>query len=165
MPKKLNKTKKTKKENTKSSLIKIKKIEQELKEHKDRNVRLLAEFNNYKDRIFEEKAKSEKYEGSEVIKNIIPIIDDIERVLNLENIKEKAVIDGINLIKNKFLSVLNEQGVMSYDSLGKEFNPDLHEAIMIKKVKNKYNIVVEEFEKGYKYHDKVIRHSKVVVGE
>ena len=167
MPKKINKTKKlkTKVKKYNKSIFQGKKIEQELKEYKDKNIRLLAEFNNYKKRIFEEKTHRERYEGSEIIKNFIPIIDDIDRVLNLETIKEKAVIDGINLIKNKFLSILNEQGVVSYDSLGEEFNADLHEAIMMKKVKNKSNIIVEEFQKGYKYHDKVIRHSKVVVSE
>ena len=85
---------------------------------------------------------------------------------NIESIiKEKSVHDGIVLIKNKFLSVLNDYGINSYESVGEEFNPDFHEAIMMKKSKKASNIILEEFQRGYKYHDKVVRHSKVIVSE
>ena len=79
--------------------------------------------------------------------------------------KDKAVIDGINLIKNKFLVILNEFGIQSYDSIDKEFNPDYHEAIMTKKTKKKSNVIIEEYEKGYTQYDKVIRYAKVVVSK
>ena len=144
---------------------KLKKIELELKETKDKNVRLLAEFDNYRRRIIEERHNNQKYEGNQIFKNILPILDDIDRVLLLKNIKEESVIDGINLIKNKFLNILNEHGVKTYDSLGKSFDPDFHEAIMMKKSKKKSNTIIEEYEKGYLHHDRVIRHSKVIVSE
>ena len=86
-------------------------------------------------------------------------------MLKLDEIKDKSIIDGINLIKDKFIGVLTELGVSSYESLGKEFNTDYHEAIMMKKTKKKKNIIIEEFQKGYMYHDKVLRHSKVIVSE
>ena len=107
-----------------------------------------------------------KYEGMDFIKNILSVIDDIDRVLQIEElIKNKSILDGINLIKSKFISILNDNGVAAYDSIGEEFNPDLHEALMTKKSGKKSNIVLEEYEIGYKYHDRVLRHSKVVVSE
>ena len=133
---------------------------------KEKNIRLLAEFDNYKRRIEKSIIEKNKYDGIDLIKEIIPIIDDVDRILNIKSlIKEKSVHDGIVLIKNKFLSVLNDYGISSYESVGKEFNPDFHEAIMMKKSKKASNIILEEFQRGYKYHDNVVRHSKVIVSE
>jgi len=140
-------------------------FENQLKELKDKNISLLAEFDNYRKRVTRERIASEKYEGQKIINSILPIIDDIDRLLSIKEINELSVLDGVNLIKTKFLSVLKEYGVTSYDSLGEPFNPDFHEAIMMKKTKKKKNIIIEEFQKGYMYHDKVLRHAKVVVSE
>ena len=140
-------------------------LEAEIKELKSKNITLLAEFENYKKRVSSQIANSKKYEGKDVFINIIPIIDDIERVLIVDEIDSKSIISGIDLIKNKFLSVLEDLGVNSYKSVGKVFNPDYHEAIMMKKTKKKTNIIIEEYQKGYTQHDKVLRHAKVVVSE
>jgi len=160
----------TKKKNIKSSNAKeLKNIIQELNnkidDHKEKNVKLLAEFDNYKKRINREKNDYEKYEGANIFKSIIPILDDIDRVFDLKIDIDQSIVDGINLIKNKFITVLNDFGISSYESINKEFDPDYHEAIMLKKSKKKTNIIIEEFQKGYTYHEKVIRHSKVVVSE
>ncbi len=145
---------------------KISELELELEKNKDKNIRLLAEFDNYKQRTSRLMIENNKYEGIDFIKNILSVIDDIDRVLQIkELIKNESIFDGINLIKSKFISILEDNGVVSYDSIGKEFNPDLHEALMTKKSGKKSNIVLEEYEIGYKYHDKVLRHSKVVVSE
>ena len=165
--------KKTNKKNKSSSTDKVKLLKKEVdflkdtvNDTKEKNVRLLAEFDNYKRRITENIIEKNKYDGVDLIKEIIPIIDDVDRILNIESIiKEKSVYDGIVLIKNKFLSVLNDYGINSYESVGEEFNPDFHEAIMMKKSKKASNIILEEFQRGYKYHDKVVRHSKVIVSE
>ena len=69
------------------------------------------------------------------------------------------------MIKGKFTSALKDYGVMPYDSLGKIFDPEYHEAIMMKKTKKKKNTIIDEFQKGYMYHDKVLRHAKVIVSE
>ena len=140
-------------------------LEKKNSDYKEKNILLLAEFDNYKKRKIQDRIDYEKYEGEKIFKKIIPIIDDIDRVLNLDGIKDKSVIDGINLIRDKFISILADFGVLSYESINKQFNPEYHEAIMMKKAKKKTNIVLEEYQKGYKYHDKVLRHSKVIVGE
>ena len=145
---------------------KISDLELELEKNKDKNIRLLAEFDNYKQRTSKLMIQNNKYEGMDFIKNILSVIDDIDRVLQIkELVKNKSIFDGINLIKNKFISILEDNGVVAYDSIGEEFNPDLHEALMTKKTGKKSNVVLEEYEVGYKYHDRVLRHSKVVVSE
>ncbi len=163
-------TKKTKKNtsNKKNNDFKkkISELELELEKNKDKNIRLLAEFDNYKQRTSRLMIENNKYEGMDFIKNILSVIDDIDRALQIkELIKNESIFDGINLIKSKFISILEDNGVVAYDSIGEEFNPDLHEALMTKKSGKKSNIVLEEYEIGYKYHDKVLRHSKVVVSE
>jgi len=164
MPKTI-KNKKKKTNSVKSLELKNKKLVEELEELKNKNISLLAEFDNYKRRLSKQMADSSKYEGKDAFIKILPIIDDIDRVLMNNNSDVKSIIEGIDLIKNKFISVLDELGINSYDSIERTFNPDYHEAIMIKKTKKKSNLVIEEYEKGYTYHDKVIRHAKVIVSE
>ena len=109
----------------------------------DKNISLLAEFDNYKRRLSKQMADSSKYEGKDAFIKILPIIDDIDRVLMNNNSDVKSIIEGIDLIKNKFISVLDELGINSYNSIERTFNPDYHEAIMIKKTKKKSNLVIE----------------------
>ena len=158
-----------KKKNSSNKTLKLEEknkiLEAEIKELKSKNIVLLAEFDNYKKRVSKQIANDKKYEGKDIFINIIPIIDDIERVLIVEDIDSKSIISGIDLIKNKFISVLEDLGVNSYKSVGKLFNPDYHEAIMMKKTKKKSNIIIEEYERGYTQHDKVLRHAKVIVSE
>ena len=159
------KNKKKKNSSAKTLELKNKKLVVKVEELKNKNISLLAEFDNYKRRLSKQIADSRKYEGEDAFIKIIPIIDDIERVLMNNNSDIESTIKGIELINNKFLSVLDDLGINSYNSIEKTFDPDYHEAIMIKKIKKKSNIVIEEYEKGYTYHDKVIRHAKVVVSE
>ena len=158
-----------KKKNSSNKILKLeeknKVLETEIKDLKNKNIALLAEFDNYKKRVLSQIANNKKYEGKDIFISIIPIIDDIERVLIVDDIDPKSIISGIDLIKNKFLSVLEDLGVNSYKSVGKLFNPDYHEAIMMKKTKKKSNIIIEEYQKGYTQHDKVLRHAKVIVSE
>ena len=132
---------------------------------KNKNISLLAEFDNYKKRTSKQIDKIRKYEGENAFKSILKILDDIERVINTKNNNIDSMINGIELIKTKFVNILKDLGVENFDSLNEKFNPDFHEAIMTKKSKKKSGIVLEEYEKGYTLHDKVLRHSKVIVGE
>jgi len=166
-------TTKTKKKITKKKTSPLKKykdsinkLNAEIFELNQKNIRLLAEFDNYKKRNEKEQENLFKYEGIKIIKKILPILDDLDRTLKIEDMKKnKSIYKGILMIVEKLTSSLNDVGVQSFDSLNKEFDIDLHEALMTKKSKSKSNKVIEEFEKGYKYHNKVIRHAKVVVGK
>jgi len=147
-----------KKENLKFSIA--------IKELEKKNVRLLAEFDNYKKRSMSERQNIFKYEGLEFINSILPAIDDFERILNSDETKKnKAMHQGLDLLLQKLVSILNENGISSYKAVNEVFNPDLHEALMTQDSKKKKNIILEEFQKGYKYHDKVIRHAKVIVSK
>ena len=125
-------------------------LEKKINEHKNKNILLLADFDNYKKRKIQERIDYEKYEGQKIFREIIPIIDDIDRVLGLDGIKDKSVVGGINLIRDKFMGILADFGVSSYESVDKEFDPEYHEAIMMKKSKKKSSIILEEFQRGYK---------------
>ena len=151
---------------TKKKTASIKKYKDELAELKNKNIRLLAEFDNFKKRNLEDRRKLLRYDGVDFITSLLPILDDIDRTLNLKELKaNKTIFDGINMIRDKVNKTLKEKGVKSYKSLGKSFDTEFHEALMMKKSKKKSGVVIEEFEKGYLYHDKVIRHAKVIVSE
>ena len=167
---KSSKTKKISKKKSISKKIKSKQnisdLKKQIKAAEDKHMRLLAEFDNYKKRKINEIEKLIKYEGFDFFKSVLPILDDIDRTLNLKDvIKNKSIFDGFSMIKSKILNLLESKEISTYNSLNESFNPDFHEAIMMKKTKKDSNVVIEEYEKGYMYKDKVLRHAKVIVSE
>ncbi len=148
---------------------KIRSYEEKINELTDKYLRLSAEFDNYRKRTLKEKIELTKSAGEDILKNILPVMDDFERGLqNIDNANEiTAVKQGINLIYIKFKEFLNQYGVREIDATEKEFDIDYHEAVTKipagrEDLKGK---VVDVIEKGYVLNDKVIRYSKVVVGE
>jgi len=138
----------------------------ELEQKSDKNVRLLAEFDNYKRRTQEERTKLFKYAGEELAKAILPILDDLHRTLESDGKgKARSILEGIELIVAKLDKTLEEQGIVPFDSVGQDFDADLHEALMSEKSDKGDNVILKEFEKGYKYDDKILRHAKVVVSK
>jgi molecular chaperone GrpE len=143
--------------------------EEKLTEMVDKYIRLSAEFDNYRKRTLREKIELTKYAGEDILKNLIPVMDDFERGLKQMESNENCIAAkiGIELIYNKFLSFLKQCGVKEIEAVNKDFNVDLHEAITKipapdESMKGK---VVDVVEKGYYLNDKIIRFSKVVVGE
>ncbi len=135
----------------------------------DKYLRLSAEFDNYRKRTLKEKMDLSKSAGHTVIKNLLPVIDDLERAMeNIEKTDDlESVKKGMELIYIKFSNFLAQEGIEPIEAEGKEFNTDEHEAMTKipapkKELKGK---VVEEIQKGYKTNDQILRHSKVVVGE
>jgi len=174
MTKKISKTKiKTKQDSVKSLRKKIEALEAELAKQSeelerkfDKNVRLLAEFDNYKRRTQEERTKLFKYAGEELAKAILPILDDLHRTLESDGKgKARTILEGIELIVAKLDKTLEEQGIIPFDSVGQDFDPELHEALMSEKSDKGDNVILKEFERGYKYDDKILRHAKVVVSK
>ena len=138
----------------------------ELERKSDKNVRLLAEFDNYKRRTQEERTKLFKYAGEELAKAILPILDDLHRTLESDGKgKARSILEGIELIVAKLDKTLEEQGIVPFDSVGQDFDANLHEALMSEKSDKGDNVILKEFEKGYKYDDKILRHAKVVVSK
>ena len=142
------------------------KKDETIEELTDMVKRQMAEFDNYRKRT--EKEKSSMYEigAREVIEKILPIVDNFERGLAAvpEEEKETPFVDGMNKIYRQLLSVFEGMGVKTIESVGQEFNPDYHNAVMhVEDEEAGENVVVEEFQKGYTYKDTVIRHSMVKV--
>lgn len=140
-----------------------------LEEQKDKYLRLSAEFDNYRKRTMKEKAELILNGGEKAITSILPIVDDFERALkNMESATDVAAIrEGVELIYNKFMSVLGQNGVKVIETKEQALNTDFHEAIAVipapqEELKGK---ILDCVQTGYTLNDKVIRHAKVVVGE
>lgn len=143
--------------------------EEKLAESQDKYLRLSAEFDNYRKRTLKEKMDLTKTAGESIINNLLPVMDDFDRALQLmEEVSDrKAMKEGIDLIYAKFSEFLKGNGVKEIEALNKEFDTDLHEAVTKipapdKKLKGK---VVDVIQKGYYLNDKVMRYAKVVIGE
>ncbi len=133
---------------------------------KDKYYRLAAEFENFKKRTSKELAGIHKYAGEKVLKEIIPVFDDIVRAIENESSDQESDNAGLSMIYKKFANVLKNLDVKPIEALGETFNPDFHHALMVREEKGiESDIVVEEFEKGYIFKDKVLKHSKVVVSK
>jgi molecular chaperone GrpE len=144
-------------------------IEEKLAEMQDKYIRLSAEFDNYRRRTLREKIELSKYAGENLILKIIPLMDDFERALkHMDTVTDSiAVKNGIDLIYSKFSDFFKQNGIKEIESLNSNFNVNLHEAIAKVPVadEDKKGKVVDVVLKGYYLQDKVLRFSKVVVGE
>ncbi len=145
----------------------IKEVTQDRDSFKEKNIRLLAEFDNYKRRTLNEKSDILKYGSQKLVKDILSVMDDLQRTTeSSKNSKNtKKLITGINLVKDKFEQILTKNEICSFQSIGEKFDANLHDALMNKETDEADGIILEEFEKGYKFHDKIIRHAKVVVNK
>jgi molecular chaperone GrpE len=144
-------------------------MEEKLAEMQDKYIRLSAEFDNYRKRTLREKIELSKYASENLLLKILPVMDDFERALShMESASDCAAMkDGIDLIYVKFTEFLKLNGIREIESLNCTFNVDLHDAVAKIPVgeEEKKGRIVEVIQKGYYLQDKVIRHSKVVVGE
>lgn len=147
----------------------VEKLQAEQEEMKDKYLRLSAEFDNYRKRTMKEKAELILNGGEKAFKAILPVIDDMERALaTMQKATDvEAVKEGVDLIYNKFIQILGQNGVQAIDTKEKELDTDYHDAIAIidaptEELKGK---ILDCVETGYTLNDKVIRHAKVVVGK
>ncbi|MEQ1666033.1 MAG: nucleotide exchange factor GrpE [Bdellovibrionales bacterium] len=143
------------------------KLEKEIAELKDHHLRQYADFENYKRRSMKERVEMIKSAGSDIISSLLPILDDFDRALKAMTAEVDASNrEGIILIQQKLMATLEQRGLKPMESIGKEFDVELHEAIT--KIptddENMKDKVIDEVEKGYWLNEKVIRYAKVVVG-
>ncbi len=150
------------------TLLKMQQIEKELTETKEQLLRLAADFDNYKKRTLKEKADIITYANEDLIKGILPILDDFERTMKVVQTSDniEAIKKGLELVAKNLFHNLNKKGVEPIPALNEDFNSDLHEAIGSIPVddENKKNKVIDVVEEGYKFQGRVIRHSKVIIG-
>ena len=140
-----------------------------IEEQKDKYLRLSAEFDNYRKRTMKEKAELIKNGGEKAISAILPILDDLERALhNMQSGDDvKAMYEGIDLIYQKFLKGLSQEGLQKMEPVGETFDTDYHEAVALVPApsEDQKGKVLDCVQTGYKLNDKVIRHAKVVVAQ
>jgi molecular chaperone GrpE len=143
-------------------------LEKQVHDFKDKYLRKAAEFENYKRRTEAEISSLYRYAGGNLIYELLPVLDDFIRLKKAwdENHDPEVYRKGMELVYEKFTSVLEKQGLKQIDAAGKPFDVNLHEAVMqIPTNEHEANIVVEVIENGYYLKDKVLRHAKVIVSK
>lgn len=133
----------------------------------ERLLRVQAEFDNYRKRTEKERIAERKYQAQELAIELLPTIDNFERALQTEVTEEnKGFHEGIQMVYNQFIEALKSQGIETIDVLEKEFDPNLHHAVMqVEDETVQSNIVTEELQKGFMLKDKVIRPAMVKVNK
>lgn len=143
-------------------------LEEKLNESENRYLRLRADFDNFRRRVNVENEAKEKYRAQGLITELLPALDNFERALNIEadNEQTKQLLQGMGMVHRSLVEALRKEGVEPIEAVGKEFDPHLHQAVMQVEDENfDSNVVVEEFQKGYKLKDRVIRPSMVKVSQ
>lgn len=148
----------------------IKDLTTQLAGLEDRHLRLKAEFDNYRKRTEREFSDLLRYDGESVVKTFVPVVDDLERLQsaleNHENDSTEKLQEGIDLIINKIHKRFTEMEVAPFGEPGEKLDSELHDAMMVRSEDDRdENEILEVFEKGYRYKDRVIRHAKVVVNK
>ncbi len=155
-------------ENQNQEIEDLKKIfeekEKEASVNYDKYVRAVAEFDNYKKRALKEKADAIKYGNEEIIKDILPFMDSLDRALEHDTGDIQVFKDGVALIQDQLLCCLKKHGVEKIEAAGKTFDPNIHEALMqMDSDQHEDNKIVSEMEKGYLLNGRLVRPSKVCV--
>ena len=144
-------------------------LAQKLEEAKDKFLRKVAEFDNFKKRTAKEKTENFSLGICEAVEKLLPVLDNLDRAISAaeSNDDKEALLEGIKMVRKQFCEALSGIGVSEIEAVGKEFDPDKHNAVMMEDSDLPSNTVIEEFAKGYAYNRddnvKVIRHSMVKV--
>ncbi|WP_062104632.1 nucleotide exchange factor GrpE [Bacillus niameyensis] len=141
-------------------------LKAKLDEAENRYLRLYADFENFRRRARLDQEAGEKYRAQSLMTNLLPAIDNLERAIAIEpeNEQTKALLEGVKMVYRAVIDALKQEGAEQIEAVGVEFDPNFHQAVMqIEDEQYGSNIVIEEFQKGYKLKDRVIRPSMVKV--
>lgn len=145
---------------------KIQKLEEELILERDRNLRTLADFKNYRRRIERDGNKIAEEGKRAMLLPLLDIIDDMEKALQFAEEAEQPSVKGVRIIHKKFLALLEKQGILPFISVGTPFNHELHEAVAMAKHDGSVpGIVLDELRRGYLWNNALLRHAQVRVAE
>lgn len=142
---------------------KIERQEEELKDKEDRTLRIVAEFDNYKKRICREQDLQQDKMYADILKELLPVLDDFDRALEMDIEEGNNFFQGIKLVYQSFRDILGRMGLSEIEAQGKEFNPRFHEAMGSIESEEKEGRVAYVVLKGYKYNDMVVRPARVMV--
>ena len=141
-------------------------LQEKIEALEDRVKRQMAEFDNFRKRTSKEKEQMFSMGEKSVIEKMLPVVDNFERGLAAvpENEKDSAIVSGMEMVYKQLIKQLEDLGVKPIEAVGKEFDPNFHNAVMqVESDEFETGVVAQEFQKGYTYHDMVIRHSMVGV--
>ncbi|WP_442893539.1 nucleotide exchange factor GrpE [Bacillus sp. 2205SS5-2] len=147
---------------------KVSELEEKLVDEETRYLRLRADFDNFRRRVNLDREASEKYRAQSVISDILPALDNFERALNLEpdNEQTKTLLQGMDMVYRSLTDALTKEGLTAIQAVDQPFDPNLHQAVMqVEDTEKESNIVLEEFQKGYKLKDRVLRPAMVKVNQ
>ncbi|WP_404450474.1 nucleotide exchange factor GrpE [Sutcliffiella horikoshii] len=145
---------------------KISELEAKLEESENRLLRLQADFDNYRRRVRLDQEAAQKYRAQNLVTDILPALDNFERALKVESEDEKikTFLQGMEMVHRQLAEALKSEGLEAIPAVGETFDPNLHQAVMqVEEGEGESNTVLEEFQKGYKLKDRVIRPSMVKV--
>lgn len=160
--KKSKRDKKSKKSDEISELV------EKLKSYEEETLRAKADLINYRKRKDEEVSNILKYSNADILMSLLPVLDNFERVIDKEDVLDdvKVYLDGFRLIYNQIKDILSANDVKEIDALGKQFDPSFHQSVTMRKDESKDSgIVLEVYQKGYTYKDKVLRPAMVIINE
>ena len=145
---------------------KFKDLEEQLKVIQDKYIRLKAEFENFRRRKADEFSRLLQFEGENAIRGFLPILDDLERMIHSSDASEESLKNGVSMVESKIQKYFESLSIKPFGEKGDEMDPDIHDAMLTQTDKKMDdNSILEVFEKGYTYRDKVIRHAKVIVNK
>ena len=146
----------------------VEKLEIENSDLRDQLLRKQADFDNFRKRMFREKEDAIKYANSNLLSDLVSVIDDFERAIGSAEVSKDfdSFLSGFRLIEKQFVGMLERNwGLKRMDTVGKEFDPQKHEALMMEECEGvSIQTILEDYQKGYFLHDRVLRHAKVKVG-
>jgi molecular chaperone GrpE len=145
---------------------KIQELEAKLDEMSQRNLRLQADYDNFRRRTREEQSASLKYKSQSLLEQLLPALDNFERALKIEATDEQAktLMQGVEMVYRQLMDALKEEGLTHIPTTGEKFDPNLHQAVMqVEDSEFESNTVIEELQKGYMLKDRVIRPAMVKV--
>lgn len=144
-------------------------LQSEIETWKERYARMTSDFDNFKKRTNKEKEQLVRFGNEQLLKAFLPVLDDLERALLAAETSENvtSIREGITLVHKNLKYALEKQGVSQISAIGQPFDPEFHEAIGVRAVEEteEKGKIIEEFEKGYMFNEKVLRCTRVVIGE
>lgn len=144
----------------------IERLQEGLRLERDRTLRALADFKNYRRRIERDGSKHAEEGKRSIMLSLLDIVDDLEKAMKWTGDAEQPFVKGVRIIHQKFLTLLETQGVLPFESVGKPFNHDLHEAVvMTRQAASDSGTVVDELRRGYLWNDELLRPAQVRVAE
>lgn len=141
-------------------------LETELQESKDKHLRLAAEFENFKKRTIRERSESMKFSNERILKDFLSIVDNLDRALQhaKEGSEGESLVQGVELVHKQCIDLLTRFNVTTVDAVGAQFDPVVHQAVsQVETDEHPENTVADEFQKGYRLHDRLLRPALVTV--